>query len=68
MTGATTTGAIDGKLRFDISDFLEKIGIVKREARALGQEHPSIDVDANTGKAQASMAAVDAAAQAMGQS
>lgn len=68
MTGATTTGAIDGKLRFDISEFLEKIGIVKREARSLGQEHPSIDVDANTGKAQAAMAAVDAAAQAMGQS
>lgn len=64
----TTTGSIDGKLRFDISEFLEKVAIVKREARSLGDTHPTIDVDANTGRAQASMAAVSAVAQAMGQS
>ncbi|MBS0231727.1 MAG: hypothetical protein JSS52_11300 [Proteobacteria bacterium] len=68
MTGTTTTGSIDGNLRLDIGDFLAKIEIVKRESRALAQEHPTVTVDANTGKAQASMAAVDAAAQAMGQS
>lgn len=68
MSGTTTTGSIDGKLRFDISEFLQKIQVVKQEARSLGQEHPTIDVDANTGKAQAAMAAVDAAAKAMGQS
>ncbi|MBS0477688.1 MAG: hypothetical protein JSR79_00095 [Proteobacteria bacterium] len=68
MTGTTTTGSIEGNLRLDIDDFLAKIEIARREARALAQEHPTITVDANTGKAQASMAAVDAAAQAMGQS
>lgn len=68
MTGTTTTGSIDGKLKLDIGDFLAKIELVKQEARNLGSEHPTIDVDANTGKAQAAMAAVEAAAQAMGQS
>ncbi|MGN8024692.1 hypothetical protein [Microbacterium sp. 22242] len=64
----TETGSIDSKLHFDIDEFMERAAIVKREARSLGQEHPTIDVEANTGKAQASMAAVDAAAKAMGQS
>lgn len=68
MSGTTTTGSIDGKLRLDISDFLAKVETVKSESRALGQEHPTINVDANTGRAQTSMAAVDAAATAMGQS
>lgn len=66
MTGTTTTGSIDGKLKLDIDDFLAKVEIVKRESRALGQEHPSIDIDANTSKATAAMAAADAAAKAMG--
>lgn len=62
----TETGSIDSKLHFDISEFLSKVGIVKREARSLGDEHPTVDVDANTGAAIASMAKVEAAAKAMG--
>lgn len=65
---STTVGSIDGKLSFDIVDFLEKIQIVKRQARELGQEHPTIDVDAKTGAAEAQLAAVSAAAKIMGQS
>ncbi|PRB01748.1 hypothetical protein [Microbacterium sp. MYb64] len=68
MTGTTTVGSIDGNVNLAIERALENLDRLKRAARELGQEHPTIDVDANTGKAQASMAAVDAAAQAMGQS
>ena len=64
----TTVGSIEGNVSLNIKDFLAKIELVKQEARKLGSEHPTIDVDANTGKAQAAMAAVEAAAQAMGQS
>lgn len=64
----TTVGSIDGKVDIAIAKALEALETVKQAARSLGQEHPTVDVDANTGKAQASMAAVDVAAKAMGQS
>src|SRR5215469_5069294 len=64
--GPTTVGSIDGKLRLDIDDWKAKIAVVKADARELGSEHPNIKVEADTAGAQAHMAAVDAAAQAMG--
>ena len=68
MTGATTVGAIEGTVDIAIAKALEALETIKRAARSLRDEHPTIDVDANTGRAQAAVAAMDAAAQAMGQS
>lgn len=64
----TTTGHIDGNLKLDIADFLAKIEAVKQEARNLRGEDIRVDVHANTGAANAAMAATSAAAKAMGQS
>lgn len=68
MTGATTVGAIQGTVDIAYAKALEALETIKRAARSLRDEHPTIDVDANTGKAQAAMAAVEAASKAMGQS
>lgn len=62
----TKVGSIDGKVEIAVASALEALEAVKRAAHALGREHPTVDVDANTGAALRDMAQVEAAATAMG--
>lgn len=58
--GPTTAGSIVGKLKLDISDWLDKIQVAKAAAKDLGASDPTITVHTNTADAEASLNRVKA--------
>jgi hypothetical protein len=66
--GPTTVGSIDAKVGMDLDQWRAGVAEIQASARELGALSPDITVDANTGRAEAALAAVDAAANAAGDS
>ncbi|GAB3389140.1 hypothetical protein GCM10027568_10980 [Humibacter soli] len=65
-SGPTTAGSIRGVLVLDTSDWDEKIKSAELAAKNLARQNPTISIDVDDNGAVSKMAAVDAAAKALG--
>ena len=64
----TSSGDINASISLDASEFRRVAAQVRNEARDLGALSPTVNVDANVGRALSDLAAVDAAERRVGSS